>query len=304
MDTGEQLYETEATGWQRGLYDDIKHTFRAPIVNWIFRTTMANYPDFLRYAWGQLKPLYTTRAFARFSTDYRDAALSPVESSGDAADSSASGSSIPIYRREDLGVAPAEYRELRGQLATFDVVAPRLAVLFEVTDRALHDEPVGTEPDENYAATAPPPAWLDRDRGRSPTMIAAGEVPDDLGGVVESIEDFHGLSGTLPSIYRCLCQWPAYLDRAWTDLEPVVRGEGFEAAYEGARERTEAFAAATPYRPRLDPDSLDEVGFDDAAIEDLQELFEQFNRGAVETVIPALPVYAATLDASGRRELR
>ena len=135
MDTGKQLYETEATGWQRDLYDDIQTTFRAPIVNWIFRTLMANEPDFLRYAWGQLKPLYATRAFARFSTEYRDAVLSAVEESGDATGSTSSSgsivstgsnadSSIPTYRRETLGIAPAEFREFGGQLATFDVVGP------------------------------------------------------------------------------------------------------------------------------------------------------------------------------------
>jgi len=294
MDTEAQLYETEASGWQRGLYDDIQHTFRAPIVNWIFRTTMANYPEFLRYAWGQLKPLYTTRAFARFSTKYRDAVLSAVESS----------TTLLTYRREALGVAPAEYRELCGQVGTFDVVAPRLALLFEVCDRALQDDPIGTEPEEDYAATAPFPAGLDRDRGRSPTMIDADSVPDELESVVGSIREFHGLGDGLPSIYRCLCQWPAYLDRTWADLGPVVRSEGFETACEEASDRTNEFVDATPYRPRLDPDSLRAVGFDDGAISDLQGLFEEFNGGAIETVVPALPVYAATLDASGRRAFR
>ncbi|PSP75784.1 hypothetical protein BRC86_02825 [Halobacteriales archaeon QS_3_64_16] len=294
MDTTKQLYETEASGWQRGLYDDIQHTFRAPTVNWIFRTTMANYPDFLRYAWGQLKPLYTTRAFARFSTAYRDAVLSTIEDA----------TPLPTYRRAALGIAPAEYRELRGQVGTFDVVAPRLALLFEVCDRALRGEPIGTEPEEDYAATAPFPAGLDRDRGRLPTMIDADSVPDGLVGTVDSIQDFHGLDDGLPSIYRCLCQWPAYLDRAWADLEPVVRGEGFEQACAEASDRTDAFVDATPYQPRLDPDSLRAAGFDDDVISDLQGLFEEFNGGAIETVIPALPVYAATLDASGRRAFR
>lgn len=171
-------------------------------------------------------------------------------------------------------------------------------------DRALHDDPVGTDPNGNYAATAPVPAWLDRDRGRSPTMIAADDVPDDLAGTVDSIQEFHGLGDGLSSIYRCLCQWPAYLDRAWADLEPTFADEGFEAACEAASDRTDGFVAATPYRPRLDPDSLQAAGFDDGTISDLADLFAEFNRGVIETVIPALPVYAATVDAAGRRAFR
>jgi hypothetical protein len=135
-------------------------------------------------------------------------------------------------------------------------------------------------------------------------MIDADSVPDGIESVVASIQDFHGLGDGLPSIYRCLCQWPAYLDRAWADLEPVVRSVGFEQACEAASDRTEEFVDATPYRPRLDPDSLRAAGFDDGAISDLQDLFAEFNGGAIETVIPALPVYAATLDASGRRAFR
>jgi hypothetical protein len=41
MDTDSQLYEVEATGWRRGLYEDVQATFRAPIVNWIFRTLVS-----------------------------------------------------------------------------------------------------------------------------------------------------------------------------------------------------------------------------------------------------------------------
>jgi hypothetical protein len=135
-------------------------------------------------------------------------------------------------------------------------------------------------------------------------MIGADDVPDDLTETVDSIQDFHGLGDGLPSIYRCLCQWPSYLDRAWEDLKPVVTDEGFEQACEEASDRTDEFVEATPYRPRLDPDSLRAAGLDDGAISDLQELFDEFNGGAIETVIPALPVYAATLDAGGRRAFR
>jgi hypothetical protein len=113
MDTSRQLREHAATGRQRGLDDDIQHTYRAPIVNWIFRTVMANEPEFLRYAWGQAKPVFGTRGFARLTVAYRDAVRSAL--------------SVPAYRRVDVGVSPAEYRELRGQVATHHGLGPRLA---------------------------------------------------------------------------------------------------------------------------------------------------------------------------------
>lgn len=177
MDTSKQLYEIDATDWQRGVYEDIKRTFRAPIINWIFRTAMANHPHFLRYAWGQLKPLFGTQAFARYSVAYRDIILSELEDAFE----------IPTYRCTEIGIAPSEYDELHEQLATFDVVAPRLALLFETMDRVLHDGDVSTDPEATRAATAPFPKWLDMARGRQPTMIAADAIPNELDESISSI---------------------------------------------------------------------------------------------------------------------
>lgn len=294
MDTSEQLYELEATGWKRGLYEDIKHTFRAPIVNWIFRTTTANYPEFLRYAWGQVKPAFETARFGRFSVSYRDTVLSALEEE----------TSIPTYRRDELEVTPAEYGELRGQLATYDIVAPRLAVLFELVDRALTDEPIGTDPDRSRAATAPLPDWLDADRGRPPTMVAFDEPPEDLSDVVPAIQSFHGLDEGLPSIYRTLAQWPGYLAPMWDDLEPVLENDAFSTAVSEARAAVTDYVDSLPYVPQLGPDSLDRRGIDETAVTELRDLFRDFNRGPIETVVPTLPVYATTVDAAGVRSLQ
>ncbi|NEU56308.1 halocarboxylic acid dehydrogenase DehI family protein [Halorussus sp. MSC15.2] len=309
MDTTKQLYEQEATGWKRGLYDDIQRTFRAPVVNWIFRTLMANRPEFLRYLWGQVKPVFQTRAFGRYTVQYRDAVLSAVESEG----------AIPRFRREEVDVRPAEYRELRGQIATFDVVAPRLALLFELADRLLHDDPVGEEwggeasagddaededrrRDAGRAATAPLPAWLDADRGLSPTLGTADELDGDAATAVSEIEAFHGLGDTLPSVYRCLVQWPGYLTAAWPESKPLLESDGFEEGHERADELTAEFVSRLPYAPRLRPEDLRRRGMDDEAVEDVQRLFRRFDTGPVETVLPAIALHAETVGAAGRRE--
>ena len=292
MDTSAQVYEVDATGWQRGLYDDVRATFRAPIVNWIFRTAMANYPEFLRYAWSQVKPVFETRAFAAFSIDYRDGVLSAVDTGS---------APVPVYRRSDVDVPPAEFAELRGQLATFDVVAPRLAVLFEVMDRGLHGEPVGQQPATDRAATAPFPDWLDADRGRPPTMTALAALDGEVAEIAAAIQRFHGLEAGLPSVYRCLAQWPGYLVRAWADLEPVLEGSGFDVAVDRADALVGEHVDALPFGPRLAPEDLRSAGFDDDLVADVQDLFRDFNVGAIETVIPALPVFARTLDVDGER---
>ena len=294
MDTETQLYEQETTGWQRGLYDDVKHTFRAPLVNWIFRTTIANYPDFVRYAWAQVKPAFQTRQFGRTSVAYRDAMLSAVEA----------GPGLPAYRCDQLEVGPAEYGELRGQLATYDVVAPRLAVLFELIDRSVNGRSVGADPDQSRAATEPLPSWLDTDRGRPPTMVAFDEPPEAVAAVIEDVQTFHGLEDGLPSIYRTLAQWPGFFVPLWNDVEGVLRDDSFESGCADASAVVSEYVDSLPYVPQLGPESLASQGLDDEAIADLQALFHEFNSGAIETVVPALPIYAATVDAAGERTFR
>ena len=291
MDTSRQLYELEATGWRRGLYDDVQYTFRAPIVNWIFRTATANLPAFTRYAWGQVKPLFETRAFAECSVAYRDAVFSALEAR----------EPLPRLRKSATGLQPAEYAQLRGQVATFDVVAPRLAVLFEVMDRALGEGSLGTDVADERATTTPFPRHLDWDRGLPPTM--ADDVPEGVAETVDEIRAFHGFDDEdLPSIYRCLCQWPGYLDPAWAALEPRFEGRGFEAACERSSEVVESFVDGAPYRPALGRDALDAAGVG-AAAEEAGELFRSFNGGPVETVLPALPVWASTVGSTGERSI-
>jgi len=291
VDTSRQLYESEARGWKRGLYENITATFRAPIINWIFRTTTANHPEFVRYMWGQVAPVFRTEAFAHYTIDYRDAVLTAVEER----------LSIPVYRCEQLPLGPAEYHQLRGQLATFDIVGPRLAVLFALLDRSLSGEPVGTALPDDPATLAPFPDHIDRDRGIPPTMAAFDQPPAELEDTVSEIQAFHGLEEGLPSIYRCLVQWPGYLERVWADIEPVREGGAFEPVSEAAREAVTTFVESTPYRPRLSPGALRSAGFESSVIEDVSGLFAEFNGSIADTVLPVLPVYAATVGAEGRR---
>jgi hypothetical protein len=296
MDTDRQRYELEATGAERGLYEDVRRTFRAPFVNWILRTLTANAPVFTRYLWGQVKPLFETRAFARLTVEYRDAVLSKLEADAP----------IPTFRRTDTDLSPAEYRELREQVATFDVVAPRLAVLFEAVDRALCGDALSPanaadDPDIEYDATAPYPAWLDRDRGAEPTMVDT--VPESLAETADGIRAFHGFDDTLPSIYRCLAQWPGYLDPAWDALAPRFESSAFEAAVERSIDLVDLYVDDVPYQPRLTRADLRSAGFPERTVEGAASLFRTFNSGPVLTVLPALPVWAATVGEAGERSL-
>ena len=286
------LSEDDATGWKRGLYADVERTFRAPVVNAVIRVPMAADPAFTRYTWGQVKPLFGTRAFGEFARAYRDALMSPVEERFD----------LPAYSPADLDLAPGEFRELRGQTATFDVVFPRLAVLMELLDRGLHGEPIGQEPDRRRAATEPLAESERTEPVLAPTVLDVAQVPAALDAVVGEIQDHHGFDDGLATIHRCHAQWPAFLEAAWDDLQPVLASDAYERGVERAGACVAEFVDSVPYRPRLDPEDLDRIGIGGDRVQAMADIARTFSRGPPRSVIRTIPLYAALVGVEGPRE--
>jgi hypothetical protein len=283
MDSTEQVYASEATGWQRGLYEDIERT--TGLVGSIWRTLTYHEPRFARYAWGQIKPVFGTREFAAFSVAFRDTFLSAAEPD------------LPGYDAADVDLDPGEYAALRGQLARNDFLAPRYYVTQHLLAHRLDGEPVGTEP-AGEAATAPAPEWATRVRGQPLTLLPQDEARARIPGSPYVVPGEFG--EMVPSEYRCIAQWPAFLERAWADLEPITGTDEFGTAIERSHSLVDTFFGRLQYTPKLAPDTLASMGFDEGTIAELGDLFETFKAGG-RGVIPLSPLYAATVDAAGER---
>lgn len=291
MDTSLELAEGDASGWKRGVYLDVKRTFRAPVVNRVWRCLMANNPTFTRYAWGQIKPAFDTHAFAAYAEELRDAVLSPLEEEFE----------LPAYRAGDVGMTPERFDDCRQQLATFDAVAPRLGLLFALVDRSMNDGTVGSNPPDEESATAPFPPSRDGLRGKPPDLVPVDRLPERLEGPLRSVRDFHDLGSGTPSIYRCLAQWPAFFDSLWSDVEPIAASEAFDRSVESVQERVHRAVDETPYTPRLSAEDLRGIGMTDAEIDGIRNYFRAAADGPIRSIVPALFVYATAVGAGGPR---
>src|SRR5437764_992668 len=67
---GSAVLEEEATGDIKGIFEDIKKTFRVPFVSSVFRE-LATRPDYLRVAWRQLHTNAQTVYFERSADELR-----------------------------------------------------------------------------------------------------------------------------------------------------------------------------------------------------------------------------------------
>ncbi len=278
IDTSNERAAHEATGWERGLYDDIKTTFRAPVVNWIWRTLIANEPRATRYIWGQVKSLFETQACLEYVREHRRTIREAVET--------------PNLDPSQLSMQPAEYRELQGQLRTFDAVVPRLSLLFEVADRCLGGEGLTPSTSPNPSATMPHSLTHVPEVRRPPTMASVPTAEERLPETIHAIRTFHGLNDGLPSVYRCLVQWPNPAATMWEQVAPVLRSQDFRESTDRTLELVDTVLDETAYVPQLAPDDFKAIGCSRETVEDLQALFAEFNRGAIETVLPAVHVYA------------
>ena len=291
MDIGRQLYESQAEGWARGIYEDIKQTFRSPVVNWIFRTLMANHPEFLRHAWGQCKPVLQTAACLDACECYRAAVRKALDASG------------VLFRLNaaDLGLAEAELLQLRGQLATFNRVAPLLAIWYELLHRGLHELPVGQAFDiSNPASTAPAGYPAHKEICLPPVALSPAEVPKSLVQVAGSISRHHAMPGRLATVHLCLAKWPGFLAAAWAELLPVLASDAYERARLNAVSAVKRLVDRVPYCPVLDSRSLRALGFAAGDLADIRSAVDYFySGGPAETVIPTLPLFAALAGAGG-----
>jgi hypothetical protein len=161
---------------------------------------------------------------------------------------------------------------------------------------------VGAIPGADRATTTPFPDWLDSDRGHRPSMVPFAEFGPEIAETATAFQEFHGFDDGLPSIYRCLAQWPPLFNALWDDLGPVLESETYATACARSDDHVDAFVDAAPYSPRLGPEALRSQGFDDELITDVQELFREFDTGAVDDVLPGLHCWAATVDTVGERD--
>jgi hypothetical protein len=130
-------------------------------------------------------------------------------------------------------------------------------------------------------------------------MVGPGETPPGTEETLAAVREAHDLGDGLPSIYRCLAQWPAALDAGWA---AVTADEEALAAARGEADRlVEDFVGRLAYTPRTTPADLRSAGLG-GAVEDMAALFGGFDAGGTD-LLPLLSGYAAAVGAEGRRRL-
>lgn len=234
----------------QSVYEDIQGRLRVPFVNFIFRV-LANYPEYLEFAWQEISPHLLTEEFEDLANDLRAQSLPEAVSERSEVD------------WKELG----DLEHIRTFTDTIHYVLPKLLLVASALDEGLTGKSgVSTE-------AGPPPVNSGAAEGTGVVpMVSPEDADTSLRALFEEIKRRHGHPG-VASYYRGLANWPDFLRAAWGELEPV-----FDSGPVGERklELLRHAAGVAGLMPLPNPDGLSGRGMKNEDVQDLRAILAVF----------------------------
>jgi hypothetical protein len=222
-----EVMPDEAGGDTTAVYEDIRGRLRVPFVNFLFRT-LANYPEYLQFAWGQISPHLLSSDFERAADELRARAL--VE---------------PIPEGPNVGwMEPEDLKSVRAFTDTIHYVLPKLLLVATAFDEGLG----GASGASSAAPESVEPGVVEGTFALP--MVSSEDADNELAALFGRIRERHG-HPDVASYYRGLGNWPALLQDLWSELEPLVGTQPYEERKQELLERSREVAVGMPL-PRKD----------------------------------------------------
>ncbi|HEU4343159.1 MAG TPA: halocarboxylic acid dehydrogenase DehI family protein [Candidatus Binatia bacterium] len=192
----------------RPIYEDIKNTFRVPIVNFFFRV-LANYPFYLVSAWNEFGPCLRTVKLEKAADNLRSAALlEPVPDS--------SGLEWPPV---------ADLFRIRAFTDTIHYLLPKLLLVATAFHEGFLRNVRASGRDVPGSGEQIPPGVA---QGTvSIPMVNPEETKGTLRAVFDEIKERHG-HPEVATYYRSLGHWSRFLLGLWERVKPRVASPSYE----------------------------------------------------------------------------
>jgi len=248
--SGAAVLEEEATGDIKGIFEDLKKTFRVPFVSSVFRELAAR-PDYLSVAWRQLHTNAQTAYFERSADELREFAVEAVSSVADP----------PSGCPDDAQIAIKIFHYVNPKLL-IGIAALRAATTGERPK--LEDLPAD---DKRQIASGVPD-------GVSLSLVDA-DTDDER--VQRTFEAIRSRSGTpvMNDDALALAAWPEFLETSWNALQGLVDGSDFTRLQRELRLRCEEIVVAFPFRMDLSAHTLRNSGLSEADIDAVHSVLKR-----------------------------
>lgn len=271
-----EVLEEHAEGDLKGIFEDIRRTFRVPVVSLVFGA-LATQPDYLRVAWRQLHTNVQTLYFEEQADEIRRFAVSSMSEIGELR-------------------TPASDDGISKVLSVFHYVNPK--VLLGVS--ALRSSLLGQLPRASVLPAAQKRQVVAGTAPGMPNIMIIDQVTGDeqLGRVFDDIKSVSS-TGMVDSEYRALAAWPDYLEGAWSSVKPRLTTPEYRRATRELRWMADEAVLGFPFRMDATPHTLRHAGLSEQQIDTVRSLLDRFYRAASESVAN-VAVFATGIQ--GKRE--
>ncbi len=264
-----EVMPDEAGGDITAVYEGVRGRLRVPFVNFLFRA-LANYPEYLQFAWERISPHLLSAGFERAADELRTRAL--VE---------------PVPEGPDVRwMAPEDLTRVRAFTDTIHYVLPKLLLIATAFDEGLG----GASGPETAASDAVEPGVAEGTFALP--MVSAEDADSELSALFGRIRDVHG-HPDVASYYRGLGNWPPLLRELWSKLEPSVGSESYEERKKELLGRSREIVLEMPLPEREDVVAL---GLDEGDVEELRSILAVFRFRVIPDTLLEAPAIKAMLD--------
>ncbi|WP_174727882.1 halocarboxylic acid dehydrogenase DehI family protein [Mesobacillus harenae] len=199
-----EIFEQDAQGIVKEIYEDIKLVLKVPVVNFIFRA-LAHYPQFLAYAWEQVRPNMLTVNMESASQLLRapniDTSIPKIDFSRD-------------YGQQTL-------QSIKNILAVFRYVNPKLLLIASTWGESLGNRPI--IPQKESFGMISPGVYEEMP---SIELIHVPNAPLYLKALFYDIAKEHH-SYDVASDYRALARYPRFLEIVWSYLKVYIKSDEY-----------------------------------------------------------------------------
>ena len=202
------IVEADAVGETAALFTDIRTTLGVPVVNLIWRH-LATIPDALPWAWSALKPHYESGAIASVAEALKQDIELPL--------GIATSSALSKPALHAAGLCVADLERIAMILRSYE----RSNAMNIVAVEALRRHLAGASNAAPLLVSPPPPTRPDAITGTMPHVLAPNEMTGETRDLVTALNRFGGRVDVLPTMYRHLAHWPAYLALLHVLLAPL-----------------------------------------------------------------------------------
>ncbi len=248
-----EVLEEFAEGNLKGIYGDIKATFRVPIVNLVFRV-LATEPDFLGTAWRQLHTNLQTVYCEEQADLIRSVAVQAVSAMGSAPGSG--GADTDAVLQVFHYVNPKVLLAVGALRAASSGQYPKLAELPAAQKRQIRS-----------GVPSSMPATI--------TMVDPASAEPAVRAIFQDIQSTLALPA-VNSDYRALACWPEYLQVAWQSLKPLVTTPEYRQAQRDLRRMVEEVILALPFRMDINPHTLRHCGLSERQLDWIRSTLDAY----------------------------